>query len=206
MLKTYKNITNSIVNTVNRTIRSPNKTVEALVSRVEQKDFLQKVSFAVQRNILLGSISEASVKIKKDYFLSHSGNKPLFALCEEELNVYSIQSGFALKKGESLRHIRWHQLIYQNTPANCILFCHPLSVFQVFNNSPVQNSSEKFLLSHFPHAIKICIEDEVPKLLANFQFLVVQNSGLIAWGDTLPQLIADVDQLNWLCALIPKGL
>lgn len=201
MLDAYKEITHKIVNTVNNTLQPSNKTIDAFTSRNSRKEFLDLIKLAGQRNILVGSLSEASIRLQKEFFLAHAGNKHLMNLREEDLDVFSIQTGRSLRKIENLKHLDWHQLIYRNTKANAVLLCHPLAIFQAMKNNPEKINAGIFRTFEFSSGFETCEMEKFHEFYLNKQFLIVRGHGLIAWGDRFEELISDIEYLNWLFSL-----
>lgn len=201
MLDAYKKITHSIVNIVNALSRPTNKTIDALVSRVKRKQFLDDLSFAGQQRIVTGTLSEASIRLGKEYLLSASQGKHLVNLSDDDLDVYSIVSDWTLKRSTPPNHILWHQKVYQLTAAQAVLLCHPIHVFKMwteYNKVQESGSSGSFTLAD---DFLVCQEGEIDQHLLLHEFLLIPGQGLLVWGKNLQEMTSKIEEVDWICAL-----
>jgi ribulose-5-phosphate 4-epimerase/fuculose-1-phosphate aldolase len=200
MLDAYKKLTNAIVNRVNNTVRPGNKTLDILASKSLQKELIHWITFGVDRELLLGSVSEVSVRIQKDYYLTHKPGSALKNLRDEDLASYSIRASQFQQDQKSLGHLAWHQLLYQDSAANAVVISHPLSLFSNYSRIAKSESGNLFKSFNFQPGLKTSSEKNARDLLIGHPFLLIQGVGLVAWGDQLGKVLSDIEYLNWLCS------
>ena len=202
MLKGFKKVTHSVVNTVNIISRPTNKTIDALVSRTIRKQFLNDLVSADKRQLLTGTLSEASVRIGKEYILTHGVSRHLGDLSDDDLDIRSIDSDWALKRQPAPTHIRWHQWVYQTTTAKAILVCHPLHVFKLWaRNKELQDPGLGGAFT-IPDGFLVCDKEDVEQMIPDHPCLLVSGQGMLNWGESLRELIWKIGDLDWICGLV----
>jgi ribulose-5-phosphate 4-epimerase/fuculose-1-phosphate aldolase len=200
MLDAYKKLTNEIVNRVNNVVRPGNKTLEILAPKKVQKEFIHWITFGVERGFLLSSVSEVSIRLQKDYFLTHRPGSHLPNLVDEDLASYSIRMNQFQGDPNYIRHFEWHQLIYQKVDANAVVICHPLGLFSNYQKIASSKSGNLFKSFDFQPELKISNEKNAQNLLIEHPFLLIEGVGLVAWGDRLDKVLTDIEYLSWLCS------
>jgi ribulose-5-phosphate 4-epimerase/fuculose-1-phosphate aldolase len=200
MLDAYKKLTNEIVNRVNNTVRPGNKTLDILAPKKLQKEFVHWISFGVDRELLLGSVSEVSIRLQRDYFLTHKPGSPLLNLQTEDLVSYPIRENQFQRDLKPLGHLEWHQLLYQNSGANAVVISHPLNLFSNYSKIAKSESGNLFKSFNFQPGLKTSSEKNARDLFIDHPFLLIQSVGLVAWGDQLGKVLSDIEYLNWLCS------
>lgn len=200
MLDAYKKLTNSIVNRVNNIVRPGNNTLEILAPKKVQKEFLKWITFGVERGLLLSSVSEVSIRLQKDYFLTHRPGSPLLNLLDEDLASHSIRMNHFQGDSNYLRHLEWHQLIYQNGGANAVVICHPQSLFGNYSRIAASESRKLFKTFQFQPGLKTSKEKDARNILFDHPFLLIDGLGLVAWGDRLDKVLTEIEYLSWLCS------
>jgi len=200
MLDAYKKLTNSIVNRVNNVVRPGNTTLEILAPKKIQKEFIRWISFGVERGLLLSAVSEVSIRLQKDYFLTHKPGSPLSNLVEEDLASYSIKMNQIQGDSNTLRYFDWHQLIYQKSNANAIVICHPLSLFSNYSKIASAKSGKLFKTFKFHPGLRTSNEKDARVLMFDHPFLLIDGLGLVVWGDGLDKILSDIEYLSWLCS------
>jgi ribulose-5-phosphate 4-epimerase/fuculose-1-phosphate aldolase len=201
MLNAYKNLTNAIVNRVNNTIRPTNKTLEILASKKVRKEFVDQVTFGVQRNLLLNAVSEVSIRLQRDFLLTYKPGSLLSDIQEEDLVYYSFKTGQIQKSLDLPGHLDWHQSIYQNEEANAVVISHPVYLFKHFSKISQGNEKRIFRTFDFQPGIQTCsLGVEIKSLFAQHPYILVEGCGLVAWGARLDEVLANIEYLNWLCS------
>jgi len=200
MLDAYKKLTNTIVNRVNNTVRPGNKTLEILAPKKLQKEFIHWITFGVNRELLLGSISEVSIRLQKDFILTHKPGSPLLNLRDEDLVSYSIRASDIQLNQNQLRHLEWHQFLYQNSGANAVVICHPLNLFINYTKIAELDGTKLFKTFNFQSELKTSSDKDAMNYFLQHPFLLVEGVGLVAWGNQLSEVLSDIEYLNWLCS------
>jgi len=201
MFDSYKRVTHSIVNMVSAVSRPTIKTVDALVPRAKRKQFLNDLVIAGKHHILAGTLSEASIRVGKEYFLSPGASRHLMDLSEEDLDVFSIVSDWALKKLPPPTHKLWHQWAYQLTPAKAVMIVHPIYVYKSWLAEKKLIDPGLGGLFSLPEELIVSEGGEVLQNIVDHPFMLIPGQGLLAWGNELRPLIWKIDELNWICAL-----
>jgi hypothetical protein len=201
MLDGYKRITNAIVKKVNDTVRPPRKTLEIFAPKETREEFLNQVHFGLDRELLLCSASEVSVRIQRDYFMTFKSGSLLMKLNLGDLDIHPITNVTSEKKLNELKHHEWHRTLYQKTNAQAVLLCHPKNIIKYMLGLNQVETSYQVHSFDFQPKIRICAQDETPDILLKNKYVMVQGQGIAAWGDGLGKIMADLEYLNWICSL-----
>jgi len=201
MIDGYKKLTNTNVNKVNDTVRSQNKTLEIFAPKEFRKEFLDLVKFGYERELLLSKISEVSVRTRGDFFLTHKANRIFRNLILSDLEIHSINISRTEENLDGLRHMDWHRSIYHNLNANAVVISHPKNIFTYLSTSDQETFDNLIETFEFLPKFKIKLADEIPEVFFMNQFTFVPGHGLVAWGDQLGRLLADLEYLNWICSI-----
>jgi len=199
MLDAYKKLTNTIVNRVNNIVR-PGQTLDILAPKKIQKEFIQWINFGFGRQFLLTSVSEVSIRLQKDHFLTHKPGSTLNNLKDEDLVSYSIKVNQFQQDQKLLRHLEWHQLLYQKSTANAVIISHPLNLFSNYSRIAESKNENLFMSFDFQPGLKTSTEKNARNLLIDHRFLLIEGVGLVSWGDQLGKVMSDIEYLNWLCS------
>ncbi|GIK39642.1 MAG: hypothetical protein BroJett011_34750 [Chloroflexota bacterium] len=206
ILTAYKNITLAIVNWVNapRGYTYNQYRNKILLKPAQQQQFIDTAKMIADRRLALGTLGELSLRLSPQQLVINAQGSHLAYLTETDLVTCSTLPG---KSGEGAApHLNWHRLIYRETPAESVLFCHPPYTLTLANAAklPLQELAPEIgavigginLLK--PSSLTEAILAEA---VQQNHVILVPQLGALVWGDSMVNALARADALEFVSQL-----
>ena len=190
MFKSFQDLVNKIVNSINSPSRIQKTTRNAVASRVVLINYCEDVRLADQHGFFAGSLGEYSMRLAGGKFIINPSNSPITRLTEENILVAAIQRDMVVSETLPARHIEWHRMIYEKTSAKMVMICQPNAVCILANQTRkpprgILNDTDEVLDS------VVCTEPSDKQLsdhLIKYQTLLIKGIGVLSWGSTFEEL------------------
>lgn len=206
ILTAYKNITLAIVNLVNepRGYTYNQYRNKILLKPAQQQQFIDTAKMVADRHLALGTLGELSWRLSPHQLVINAQGSHLAYLTETDLVTCSTLPG---KPGEAAApHLNWHRLIYRETPAESVLFCHPPYTLTLANAAklPLQEIAPE--IGAVIGGVNLIKSSDLTE--ANLAEAVQQNHvilapqlGALVWGDSMVNVLVRADALEFVCHL-----
>ena len=203
MLKQFQQATWKVVNLVNSPRKAQKITRNAVASRVIFDYYLAAVKIIDAKQFCAGSLTEMSVRVSGGKFMVNPSGIPFNLLNTESLLFAGIEKVIPGSETELPKHAAWHQMIYKNTSAEAVLLCQPKNLMAVVNK---KQEIPQGILKDADALIEQIIlfsEERIKEenIKSNDGILVIPFVGILLWGQTLAQLIDQVEMLERVCAI-----
>lgn len=203
MFKDFQQLTIKIVELVN----SPRKTQriirDATVPRVILKDFVDTIKLLAEAGLLVGSLSEVSLRTKGGKFLITPNDLSIRKITEESLLTAAINPDTINQITNLPRHLDWHREIYSKSKANAVVLCQP--IFSCIAANRIQKPG-KNIFTDADEIIDMMRLSKGEKV--NFQeglnsdgILLIQSVGILAWGKNPGIVLSRLETLERICQI-----
>ncbi len=206
MLAAYKKLTLAIVNLVNapRGYTYNQYRNKKLLKPAQQKQFIDTAKMVADHHLALGTLGELSLRLSPHQLVINAQDSHLAHLTETDLVTCSTLPG---KPGEAAApHLNWHRLIYRETPAEGVLFCHPPYALTLANVTklPFQEiAPEIWAVIGGVNLIKpsYLTEANLAEAVQQNHAILVPQLGALVWGNSMANALARVDALEFVSQL-----
>lgn len=206
ILTAYKNITLAIVNMVNapRGATYSQYLQKILLKPAQQKQFIDTAKMITARGLALGALGELSVRLTAQQLVITDPKSHLAHLSENDLVACSIIPG--KPDGVAASHLDWHRLIYRETPAESVLFCHPPYTLILANAAklPLQEVIPEIgetiggiSLIKAPDLSEVNLAEAVRQSHA----ILLPQQGVLVWGHSMVDVLNRVEALEFVSQL-----
>ncbi len=200
MLKQFQKITWKVVNVVSPPTKTQRITRNAVVSRVILKEFIEAALIMDNKGFFAGTCGEVSLRTSGGKFIITPREIPICRLNEESILVETIEKEIDAKNENLPLHIQWHRAVYNNSNANAVVLCQ-LPWATVLANR-MQKPKQDILMD----ANKLLDSVDMANLeninlnnkLDEEHTLFIQSVGILAWGQSLNDLINRMEILERL--------
>lgn len=204
MFTAYKNLTLAIVRFVNapRQQNYEHYRHKYLLKPTQKAELLEAGRLVVERRLAQAGTGEISLRLSSDQLASNARHRDLARLDDEQLLITSLeQTGPAAP-----RHLAWHQAVYAGTAAQGVVLGQPpytlvlahsgLSPLEVIAPEIAEAIGGITLLSGSE-----ATTEALPDLASHHHALIVPQVGALVWGSSLPDAVARLEALEYLCQL-----
>ena len=171
------------------------KTINSVISKNIQDEIQQSLNAIAFRDFVIRDLFEISVRQSANHFVALNNNTWDQFQDRINLDLFSIHSNWSLEEGKRSADLVLHKRIYQNTEANAIVICHPLTIYELVLKEiefqkmaclPDSKIFDKFIVlpeNNFE------TPDKLKRLMFSFE------RGLISWGENLFEVINQIELL-----------
>jgi L-fuculose-phosphate aldolase len=206
MLAAYKKLTLAIVDLVNAPRGSAYNQYrnKILLKPAQQKQFIDTAKMVVDRHLTLGTLGELSLRLSPHLLVINAQASHLAYLNETDLVTCSTLPG---KPGEAAApHLNWHRLIYRETPAESVLFCHPPYALTLANAArlPFQEIAPEIgAVIGGVNLIKPShlTEAHLAQAVQQNHVILVPQLGALVWGNSMVNALVRADALEFVSQL-----
>lgn len=207
MLATYKKLTLAIVNMVNAPRGSTYNQYrnKILLKPAQQRQFIDTAKTVVDRHLALGTLGELSLRLSPHQLVINAQGSHLAYLSETDLVTCSTLPG---KPGDAAApRLNWHRLIYRETLAESVLFCHPPYTLTLANAAklPLQETApeEIGVVIGGVNLIKpSCLtEAHLAEAVQQNHVILVPQLGVLVWGNSMVNALVRADALEFVSQL-----
>ena len=206
ILTAYKNITLAIVNLVNapRGYTYNQYRNKILLKPAQQQQFIDTAKMVADHHLALGTLGELSLRLSPHQLVINAQSSHLAYLTETDLVICSTLPG---KPGElAAPHLNWHRLIYRETPAESVLFCHPPYTLTLANAAklPLQEIAPEIgAVIGGANLIKpsYLTEANLAEAVQQNHVVLAPQLGALVWGDSMVNALTRADALEFVCHL-----
>jgi len=202
MFESYKNITNSIVDMVNR-VRTPNKrTLNALAPKTSRADFVEAVRYVADKPFLLAPLAEASFRFSESRMMAVRPDVHFRGFKDDGIGLYALNVDMSYNNAPPIRHFELHKTIYQAFPAiHAILLCHPVNAYKCWQRNISPNFDTMPGFESKLGGYTVSDEASVINNLGENGLVLVPSLGLLSVSGDLLSAVYQVELLEWSCAL-----
>jgi len=136
-------------------------------------------------------------------FLINPPGIPLGLLNEETLLFAGVQKMPQDEELALVRHVTWHQHIYQHSTADAVLLCQPRYLMAVLNKRQIPPQGILRDADALIKRVKLIPEDGVNEenIKKEDEMWLIPSIGVLLWGETLEQLVDRVEMLESVSAI-----
>jgi ribulose-5-phosphate 4-epimerase/fuculose-1-phosphate aldolase len=206
ILTAYKNITLAIVNLVNTPRGSTYNQYrnKILLKPAQQQQFIETAKMVADHHLALGALGELSLRVSPQQLVINAQGSHLAYLTETDLVTCSTLPG---KPAEAAApHLNWHRLIYRETPAESVLFCHPPYSLTLANTAklPLQETAPEIeAVIGGVNLIKpsYLTEAHLAEVVQQNHVILVPQLGALIWGNSMVNVLVRADALEFVSQL-----
>ena len=203
MLKQFQQATWKVVNLVNSPNKAQKITRNAVASRVIFDQYMAAVKTVDAKQFCAGSLTEMSVRVGGGKFMVNPCGIPFDLLNTESLLFAGIDKLIPNLETGLPKHAGWHQMIYKSTAAEAVLLCQPKNLMAVVNKRQkipqgILKDADALIAQIIPFSEEKIKEENIK---GDDGILMIPSVGILLWGQTLAQLINQVEMLERICAI-----
>lgn len=200
MLKQFQKITWSVVNFVNPPTKTQRITRDTTALRVILKEFVEAALIMDNKGFFAGTLGEVSLRTSGGKFIITPKEIPISRLNEESLLSESIKKEIDSKNEDLPFHVQWHRAIYNNSDANAVVLCQLPWITVLANRMQKPEPDILVDANRLLAYVDIAeLEDiELEDTLNEKHSLFIRSIGLLAWGQSMNDLIDRIEILERL--------
>jgi ribulose-5-phosphate 4-epimerase/fuculose-1-phosphate aldolase len=199
MLEPYKRVTNAIVGLVNRAEGGNTRAVATLASKQVQNAFLQAAQRCARSGFVLGTLSEASLRLTRSRYLTLAGGTSLTEAGVEDIAILELKGGAALNGVTPPLHPEIHSLVYSRTEHDALFLCQPAYAMFWLTSGRALDFSILPALERQVGRISICQQPDLEGALPASDLVLIIGQGVLSLGRSLDDALDRVEALEWIC-------
>ena len=175
--------------------------INSVISKIIQNEIQESLNAIAFRDFVIRDLFEISVRQSANHFVALN-NKDWDQFQDQiPLDLFSIHSNWSLEEGKQSSALVLHKKIYQNTKANAVVICHPLTVYELalkeiefrdVNCLPCPKIFDEFIMVP---------EDNFENIVRPERVMFSFEKGLISWGKNLFEVINQIELLIFCAKL-----
>lgn len=192
MLDGFKRATWKSVELVNSQGKMDKRARAAMAPRGIVKQYLEECQRAQKQGLLLGILSEASLRLPGGKMLINLAGSSLERLREEDLCFTSLEKDYAYSGNQPAVHSELHRTIYVLFPdVNAVLLCHPENAVLCASRKILPNADELIDLKSFARGIQWLEKPEalIGEKITGAHSALVRGTGLFVWAKNLTEVV-----------------
>jgi ribulose-5-phosphate 4-epimerase/fuculose-1-phosphate aldolase len=193
-----------VVELVNQWRPLGSRTRDAIAPNKLREALRHAALLVAERGLVAGTLGEISMRLSGGKFLLTAKGTWFPQLSDDDLLVVSISGDWTSERSKMTPHAEWHREIYRSTEANAILLGQPVSTTLLAAEGLLPD--DRLLIDAYEVLGEVCLGDPINVEIAkdldtDVGILLLPGKGVLAWGDSVDQVISAVELLERWCEL-----
>lgn len=191
---------------------------DTLIPRRTRETFLAAVRTAADRGLMVGTLSEASMRLGKDKFILTARECRAATITENDLKVAAFHDHWVTERETLPQFEGFHRLLYRKTTAGAALLVQPAAALAMAARRAAP--SPHLLIAAAADIGELIIyeidwhqdtpdtvwpaDPALETFLSDRSALLLPGYGLLTWGEDLNQAIARAETIDRWCEIALK--